>query len=93
MLYTPYTICLMLHLIILSIDSIFIVTTDVICLSTPHLEPHRIYAYLSITHPQFRNSAAHYAHLSLLASHLLFRFIPTPHLIIQLDGTILPYLT
>jgi len=75
-LYTPYALCHMLHPIILclSIDLIFIVTTDVICLLIPYPEPHRIYAYLFITHlwlhPQFRSSAAHYAHLLLLASYL-----------------------
>jgi len=95
---TPYALCHILHpfILCLSIDLIFIVIPDVICLLTPHPESHWIYAYLSITHlwlhPQFRSSAAHHAHLSLLASYLLSCFIHTPHLIIQSDGTILSYL-
>jgi len=50
---TPYALCHMLHsfILCLSIDLTFIVTTDVICLLILYPEPHRIYAYLSITHP------------------------------------------
>jgi len=96
--FTPYAYdrCFILYPC-LSLDFISIVIVDIICLLIPYPELYRIYAYWSITHlwlhhPQLRSTTAHYAPLMLLVSLSIAPLHPTPHLIIQSDGTISPYL-